>query len=161
MDLDVKKLMLKLLETQKGYVREDLKDYSEAMVAVFAAGGERYVAFPKFQDEFTKIDEYAAIVETAKSKGAVLMITVNGARTRLNATDAELEDYRWGDLDETNSRPCILLTASGPGLRSCSLQLGYTINNRTVEFDPEPEFLYETQLNLLPDWPHSEPQGFG
>jgi hypothetical protein len=54
MDIDVKKVMLKLLETQKEYVLADLEKYSEAMVAVFTADGKPYVEFPKFQDEAGK-----------------------------------------------------------------------------------------------------------
>jgi hypothetical protein len=160
MDLDVKKIMLMLLERQKEYVLADLENYSEAMVAVFTADGQSHITFPKFQSEASKIAEYTAIVETAKSKDAILMITVNHARRRLNAAGAELDDYRWGDFDETNSRTCILLTASGPGLQNCSLELGYTVNGRSVEVDPEPEFLYGIELNLLPDWPGRQPHGF-
>jgi hypothetical protein len=159
MDIDVKKVMLKLLETQKEYVLVDLEKYSEAMVAVFTADGKPYVKFPKFEDEAGKIAEYTAIVETARSKNAILMITVNDARVRKNATAADVENYRWGDFDETNARTCVVLTASGPGLQSCSLELGYTISSGRVEFDPEPEFLYGIELNLLPDWPGHEAQG--
>jgi hypothetical protein len=160
MDIDVKKVMLTLLERQKEYVLADLEKYSEAMVAVFSADGQSYIAFPKFQSEASKVAEYTAIVETAKSRDAILMITVNHARRRLNTADAELDDYRWGDFDETNSRTCILLTASGPGLQNCSLELGYAIDDRSVEFDPEPEFLCGIELNLLPDWPGGQPHGF-
>jgi hypothetical protein len=159
MDIDVKKVMLKLLETQKEYVLADLEKYSEAMVAVFTADGTSYVTFPKFQGEVAKIAEYTAIVETAKSKNAILMITVNDARVRMNATAADLENYRGGDFDETNSRTCVVLTGSGPGLQSCSLELGYTISGGRVAFDPEPEFLFGIELNLLPDWPSRESHG--
>ena len=159
MDIDVKKVMLKLLETQKKYVLADLENYCEAMVAVFTADGKSYVTFPKFEGEESKMAEYTAIVETAKSKDAILLITVNHARARLNAADAGLENYRGADFEATNSRPCILLTASGPGLQSCSLELGFAINDRIVAFDPEPEFLYGIELNLLPDWPSREAHG--
>jgi hypothetical protein len=152
-DIDVKKVMLALLERQKEYVLEDLEDYGEAMVAVFTADGESYVSFPTFEDEISKIAEYSAIVKTAKSKNAVLIITVNSARTKANPTDAELKNYRWGDFDATNSRRCILLTASGPGLRSCSLELGFDIRDGQVQFDREPELMDKIELNLLPDWP--------
>jgi len=153
MDIDVKKIMLTLLERQKEYVLEDLEEYGEGMVAVFTPDGKSYVSFPEFEDEASKIAEYAAIVETAKSRNAVLIITVNSARTKANPTDTELENYRWGDFDGTNSRSCILLTASGPGLQSCSLELGFDIKDGTVQFDPEPELMDKIELNLLPNWP--------
>jgi len=153
MDINVKKLMLTLLERQREYVLEDLEEYGEAMVAVFTVDGESYVSFPEFEDESSKISAYSAIVATAKSKNAVLMITVNRARTKANPTETELENYRWGDFDATNSRSCILLTASGPGLQSCSLELGFDIKDGKVHFDREPEIMNKIELNLLPDWP--------
>jgi hypothetical protein len=159
MDLDVKKLMLTLLGVQKEYVLQELEDYGEAMVAVFTADGESYLSFPKFDDEVSKIAEYSTIVETAKSKNAVLIITVNNARIKADPTDAELENYRWGDFDSTNSKSCILLTASGPGVQSCSLQLGFAVRGCEVEFDLAPELTNGIELNLLPDWPIRIPQG--
>jgi hypothetical protein len=158
MDLDVKKTMLVLLEREKGYVMEDLKDYGSAMVVVFTSNGESYLSFPEFEDEASKIAEYSAIVETAKSKHAVLIITVNNARTKANPSDADLENYRWGDFNSTNSRSCILLTASGPGVQSCSLELRFDIKDGTVEFDHEPKFMNRIELNLLPDWPVMPPE---
>ena len=156
MDLDVKKLMLVLLERQKEYVLEDLESYSCAMVAVFAADGQSYLTFPKFEDEISKIEAYASIVKRAKLIHAAIIITVNAARYSASTGVEEIDDYRWGDFDETNSRPCILLTASGPDVESCSLQLGYEIAKGKVLFDQEPEMLYRIMLNLLPDWPGRE-----
>ncbi|MGD0647967.1 MAG: hypothetical protein ABR971_08240 [Acidobacteriaceae bacterium] len=159
MDLDVKRIMLKLLETQKEYALADLENYSEAMVAVFTADGKSYVTFPKFSGEVAKIAEYTAIVERARESGAVLLITVNAGWTKVVKAASELGDYRWGELGPHNSQRCIVLTASGPGLQSCSLELGYAIKERGVEFDAEPEFLYGIELNLLPDWPGRQPHG--
>lgn len=160
MDIDVKKVMMTLLERQKEYVLEDLEDYGEAMVTVFTADNESYIAFPKFEDEESKIAEYSAIVEAAKAKNAVLIVTVNSARTKVDPTEEEMASYRWGNFNSTNSRSCILLTASGPGLRSCSLEQGFEIKDGKVEFDREPELMNEIQLNLLPDWPSTEPPAF-
>lgn len=61
MDIDVKKVMLTLLERQKEYVVEDREDYSEGMVAVFLVDGSSYVTFPEFEDEESKIAAYSAI----------------------------------------------------------------------------------------------------
>jgi hypothetical protein len=159
MDIDVKKVMFTLLERQKEYVVEELADYSEGMVAVFLANNESYVTFPEFEDEHSKIAAYDALVRKAKTDGAALIITVNSARTRKNPTDAELQNYWWGEFVPSDSQSCILLTASGPGLRSCSLQLGYEIRDANVTFDLEPEFSYGIELNLLPDWPSLEAHG--
>jgi hypothetical protein len=159
MDIDVKKVMLTLLEREKRYVEEDLDDYGSAMVVVFTADNQSYLVFPKFEDEKSKIAQYSAIVEAAKSKDAVLIVTVNSARTMSNPTEAEMESYEWGHLDARNSGSCILLTASGPGVQSCSLELGFEIKNGKVEFDAKPDETNRIQLNLLPNWPGIEPHG--
>jgi hypothetical protein len=159
MDIDVKKIMLTLLERQKEYVLEDRENYGEAMVAVFLADNQSHVTFPAYEDEEGKIAAYSAIVRKAKEDGAVLIITVNSARTKKDPPEAELENYRWGDFGPSDSQSCILLTASGPSLRSCSLQLGYAIRGTNVEFDLEPEFSYGIELTLLPDWPAREAHG--
>jgi hypothetical protein len=107
MDLDVKRIMLKLLETQKEYALADLENYSEAMVAVFTADGKSYVTFPKFSGEVAKIAEYTAIVERARESGAVLLITVNAGWTKVVKAASELGDYRWGELGPHNSQRCL------------------------------------------------------
>ncbi len=60
--------MLALAETQKGYVREDLANYSEAMVAIFPSVGSSYVRFPRFGDWESKEAAYSAIVKQAKAE---------------------------------------------------------------------------------------------
>lgn len=153
MDIDVDAVMLQLLETQKAYVREDLEDYSCAMTAVFKPDNTFYLRFPDYQDETSKIQAYRRIVEEAKANEAILIITVNSARTRANPSSEELDNYRWGDLDETNSESCILLTASGPFVGACSLQQVYRIHAGHVRFEAAPERTSAMVLNLLPGWP--------
>jgi hypothetical protein len=154
-DIDVKALMFTLLERQKEYVREDLAEYSCAMVAIFTADNQSYIAFPKFEDEATKIAEYGAIVERAKSENAVLIVTVNHAFSRTGTPTLDLDEYRWGDFNETNAKRCILLTASGPGLKSCSLELRYVIADGGVIFSDSD--IFESEVYMLPDWPGVAP----
>jgi hypothetical protein len=156
MDIDVRKLMLTLLERQKEYVCEDLENYSCAMVATFTADGRSYLQFPKFEDEATKIAEYSAIVERAKADGTILLVTVNNALTQKSGPSSDWEEYRWGDFTKENASPCILVTASGPGLESCSLELCYRIESSDVQFGVETE-LSKVEVNLLPDWPGELP----
>lgn len=158
MDVDVNSIMLRLLETQKEYVLRDLEAYSRAIVTVFTADSRPYIQFPKFEDEASKIAGYTAIVNWAKANGAMLILTVNNARIGSNEMAAKIEEYCWGDYGELNSRPCILMTASGPGVESCSASLGFEIADGMVPFDPEPEFLSGVVLNLLPDWPGDDPR---
>jgi hypothetical protein len=155
-DVDVEAVMLRLLKTQKEYVCKDLEKYSEAMVAVFPADGKFYVQFPDFQDELSKTVKYAAIVERAKSERATIIITVNHAFSRMASPLTEFEEVRWGDFNKHNARRCILLTASGPGLESCSLAQPYDIVNGSVMFD-ELEWLTAVELGMLPGWPDESP----
>ena len=153
MDLDIKKVMLALLERQKEYVCEDLESYSCAMVAAFRGDGTSWVHFPKFQGEQEKIAAYNFVVEEARRTDVVVIVTVNHARTGNPGAEKWIEDYRWGDYGETNSQTCILLTASGPYVASVSLTLEYKIVDGQVEFGREPEFCNGIDLNLLPGWP--------
>jgi hypothetical protein len=154
MNIEVKAVMLTFLATQKGYVLENLENYSCAMVAVFTAGNESYVQFPEFDSEADKIAACRGIVAEAKEKGATVIITVNQAR-QLRTEQLEHFQYEaWGTFDQSNSDPCILLTASGPGLESCSLQMRYEILDGCVTFGKE-EWQDCVELGLLPDWPGS------
>ena len=151
-DWDLKTLMLRLLETQKGYVGEDLDNYSCAMVAIFTEDGKSYLQFPKFGGADDKLQAYSEIVAEAKRRRAAIIVTVNHAFS----TSQVPEDYRWGDLDEHNAGRCILLTASGPGLSPTVLGCRYSIQGEQVTFD-EPDFdLERLELGLLPDWPGTD-----
>jgi hypothetical protein len=157
MDLDAKKLMLVLLERQKEYVVEDLKNYSCAMVAGFDSDGKSWLTFPKFDGFDEKRAIYGRIAADAIAKSSLLLITVNNARTRSRTADDPIDLEEPTEFDETNSRACIVLTASGPQLESCSLTLPYDIQDGQVLFDSEPEWLDRIELNLLPGWPPSAP----
>lgn len=152
MDIDVRALMLRLFERQKEYVVEDREQYGEAMVTMFTEDNQSLLMYPKFDDSETKILEYAAVVEKAKRERAVLIVTVNGGRSGLPNLLKDMGDGQWVDFNETNSIPCILITASGPGLRSCSLSAEYSISGTEVVF-AEPEFSHDVEVSLLPDWP--------
>lgn len=144
-----------LLERQKEYVREDRGEYSCAMFVAFTSDGKSWISFPKYNDAEEKRQAYADLIARAKNTGAVLVITVNHARTRSVPNGASSECAVPEVFDETNSQPCILLTASGPNVAACSLTLKYEVVDGEVVFDPEPELLPSVEVNLLEDWPGS------
>jgi hypothetical protein len=156
MDFDLENLMLKLLERQKEYVREDRQDYSTAMVVLFTVSGESFLMFPRFEDERSKMAEYSAIVERATECGATLIVTVNAAWM---SSDESIvwEHYHWGDLDATNSHRIVLLTAAGHGVRPCVLTQKFAFSGDEVEFE-EPRWEYGMEINLLSDWPERRVQ---
>ena len=152
---DIKALMLRLLERQKEYVLEDLEVYACAMVVTVTAE-ETFLEFPRFQEEAEKIAAYAAIVQKAKLNHAIAIITVNGAFTRSNMSEDELDGLWWGALNSSNAHPCILVTASGPGMRSFAFELAYDIHDGEVDFGSVLE-LERTEVGMLPDWPGDLP----
>lgn len=145
--------MVRLLETQKTYVREDLQNFTCAMVVVFTADGASELMFPKFQDEASKISAYAGVVEHAKARSAVMIVTVNDALTSKGQGPTDFVDYRWSDLNPTNAERCILLTASGPGLQNASLKCVFTVSNEDVTFHLAEFQTGDLEIGLLPGWP--------
>jgi hypothetical protein len=150
MDEDLRELMLNCLEIEKAAVAEDLHEYCSAIVILLTPSG-RYVRRPEFFDEDEKIAAYREIVSEAKSFGATVIVTVNAARTK-KLEAGEEDGYWWGKLESEQARDCISITASGPNMRSCALDLGYDIEDGFVHFDPDPEFR-STEVGMLPDWP--------
>ena len=156
LDINVDKVFRTLLETQKGDVREDRENYSVAMVVIFTRGKGSQVAFPKFWDETSKTEAYAELVTSAKRDEASLIITVNDAYGGGRVSADALAKYKWGDWNSSNSDRCILLTASGPGLKSYGAEVTYTLVDDDVIFS-EMVPLTTLEINLLPDWPGVEP----
>lgn len=148
-DFDLRERMLRYLEIEKDAVREQLEEYFSAMIVVITPTGEYYRQV-SFQGEDEKIAAYAAIVDEAKRESATIIVTVNAARTGYLAPD-ESDGYWWGRLAAEGARDCISIVASGPGMQSVALDVGYNILRGAVRFD-EPEF-NSTEVGLLPDWP--------
>lgn len=88
----------------------------------------------------------------AKEHKATVIITINNAWTLQRRFLDDLEAYQWGDFDETNSDPCILVTVTGPGAESYSLELPYKLHGEQVAFG-EVATLQRSVVTLLPEWP--------
>lgn len=155
MDEDLQQLMLRFLEIEKQAVCDELEDYRAALVVVITPEG-RYVEHVEFADEEEKIAAYSAAVERAKASAATIIITVNAARTTHGSEVPDLEGYYWGKLAAEGARDCISITASGPGMKSIGLTLGYSIVDRNVQFDHSVEF-EDTEIGVLPGWPVESP----
>jgi len=150
MDENLRELMLSCLEIEKASVVECLHGYRSAIVILLTPSG-RYVRRPEFFNEGEKIAAYREIVSEAKSLGTTVIVTVNAARTKKLEPDEE-DGYWWGKLASEQARDCISITASGPNMLSCALDLSYDIVDGSVHFDPDPEFK-PTEVGMLPDWP--------
>ena len=153
--IDLKALMLQLLEREKGYVVEDLEEYGCAMV-VTVTPDDIFLEFPKFENDEEKDAAYGEIVSKAKSNGATAIVTVNSAFTQAVDHPDDLDGYWSGKLNAENAQRCILLTASGPGMKSFGVEFTYEIVDGKVLFDPLEDF-HEVEVGMLPDWPGGDP----
>jgi len=149
--IDLKALMLRLLETEKGYVAEDLDEYGCAMV-VTVTPNDTFLQFPKVENDDEKDAAYAEIVSKARSDGATVIVTVNSAFTQAVDNPDELDGYWPGKLNASNARRCLLLTASGPGMKSFGVEAEYEIVGDDVLFEPLEDF-HEMEVEMLPNWP--------
>jgi hypothetical protein len=146
---DLTKLALSLLEIEKKYLLEEKQEYSCAIVVVITPEG-RYYEEAEFDDE-TELDAvYGAIVERARNKNAIAIITINTAREQDVA--GELDSYWWGKLAAENQPRCLLLTISGPSVQPLSISLPFSVENNQVVLGPQAQF-EPAIVNMLPNWP--------
>jgi hypothetical protein len=150
MDIDLRPMIDRLVEREKEYIREDREEYGCAMALIVAPDGV-HLDFPEFEDEESKQMAYQRLVSLAREKNATIIVTLNNAWTRSARDGEDLDDIGAGELNATNAEPCLVLTISGPGIQSQSLEMGYTIRGDEIRFSPlEP--MDSCIVNLLPGW---------
>lgn len=153
MDLDVESMIHRLVEREKEYIREDREDYGCAMAVVISPEGT-HLDYPEFEDEESKHAAYNHLVRFAREKNATAIVALNNAWTRAAIYSGELDDVQAGELNGLNANPCLLITISGPGMKSRASEMEYDISETDVRFgDLQP--LDSVEVNLLPNW--SEP----
>lgn len=148
---DLKKLALELLEIEKRYLLEGKDAYSAAVAIVVTPDG-RYFEQAVFDDEEEKIAVYSSIVGRAKERRARAIITINTASVKTVASSQDLENYRWGSLQDENCPRAISLTISGPGLDAIACNLPFHILNGEVQLGKLSDF-QKVDIGLLPNWP--------
>ena len=148
---DLKRFALELFEIEKKYLLEEKQEYCRAVVIVVTPEG-RYYEEPEFNDKTEMDAVYGAIVERAKDKNAIAIITINSAREKDVRDERELDSYRWGQLAEEDQPRCLSLTISGPGIRPLSITLPFSLKNGQVVLGKQTDF-EPSILNLLPNWP--------
>jgi len=149
-DVDLKPMIERLVEREKEYIREDREGYGCAMAVVVTPEGI-HLDFPKFDDEVSKRAAYDHLVHFAKEKNATAIVTFNNAWTRAAQYPGELDDIAPGEIDATNGTPCLLVTISGPGMKSCALEMEFEFLEREVRFGTL-EQLESVDVNLLAGW---------
>lgn len=107
----------------------------------------------ELQDESSKIESCMKIIDEARRRKALAIITVFLARFEDFARkDFAQEGYSWGDFQNSNSERCILMTLSGPGIKNWTTALPFRKTNGKVVFHKRVEFTEGVDLGLFPGW---------
>jgi hypothetical protein len=117
---ELRYLAAELLETEKRFLLEEKEEYRTAVLVVVSPEG-RYWEEAEFDNEDEMREAHAAIVGRAKENNATAIITLNTGFEKLLPTTEELRNYRWGDLEKSNSSRAITVTISGPSVCACCL----------------------------------------
>ena len=148
---DLKQVALKLFEIEKDVLLKEKHEYSCAVIIVVTPEG-RYYEEAEFDDETEMDTVYGAIVERARGKNAIAIITINSGREKNVKDEKELDSYRWGQLAEEDQPHCLFLTISGPGIKPLSITLPFSLKNGEVVLGKQTDF-EAAILNILPNWP--------
>jgi hypothetical protein len=127
------------LETAK----EDLRRDGYLIPVAFIVLDNEILDFNiQFEGHERKPLVYAKLVEIAKTKNALAIITLN---------DANVTDSPGREPTAEFSRECIYLTVSGPAIRTWTVSVPYRRIGSEIIFGKETESSTDI-LNLLPEW---------
>ena len=155
MDIDLEPIIHRIVEREKEYIREDREDYGCAMAVVVSPEG-LHLDYPDFDDEDSKQAAFEHLVRFAREKNATAIVTLNNAWTRAASCPGELDEVQAGELNSSNASPCLLITISGPGMKSRALEMAYELSETEVRFgNLHP--LESVEVNLLPGWSEAVP----
>lgn len=147
---DIKQYALGLLDLAKRFLLED----GDLDAGAFIVAADDQILRPlELQDETTKLACCTRIVEEARSKGALAIVTVFLARSKDFNQNSFLQDtYQWGDIQTTDNERCILITVSGPGIKNWAAALPFSNDGKTFDFREIIEFADGVDLGLFPGW---------
>jgi hypothetical protein len=108
------------------------------------------------QDEASKIESCAKIVDEARRQKARAIITVFLARSKdFDSEGFAQDDYSWGDIQNDSLERSILLTLSGPGIKNWATAVPFRSADGKLSFGERVEYAEGVDLGLFPGW--SEP----
>ncbi|HEY6184000.1 MAG TPA: hypothetical protein VIW67_17260 [Terriglobales bacterium] len=147
---DVKQHALALLDLSKRFLRED---GGLDPVAFLITADEQLLRPLELQDEAAKIKSCNEIVDEARRRHALAIITIFLARSKeFESEDFYEEAYSWGDLQELGADRCILVTISGPGVKNWAAALTFNEKGKEIIFEKIAEFADGVDLGLFPGW---------
>jgi hypothetical protein len=145
--VDLKEYAFKVLEI----ARENLtRDGVLEPAAFLVTADDLIIVDAGFTNEEEKQAVYGNIVQLAREKNAIALLTLNDARYEPDDAPRR-ESLRPGQLEEEGAPECILLSLSGPGIENWVLLQPYERTAEGIRFGD----LRETaggQVNLLPGW---------
>jgi hypothetical protein len=121
-------------------------------VAVVIAPSENLIFDIEFDSDEEREDIYAEMIDVARDKNALAIVTVNDVYLDDSGEPVRLHGEGWGGLAEA-AREAIVITASGSGFATWSLVCAYFRRGEQFVFQPSREALNPGgEVDLLGDW---------
>ncbi|HET8891881.1 MAG TPA: hypothetical protein VFQ41_23485 [Candidatus Angelobacter sp.] len=146
---DIRRYALSLLELSRKFL---LADGDLDPVAFIITADEQLLRPLELRNETEKLTCCKKIAE-ARSRVAIAIVTVFLARSKdYGQENFSQETYSWGDLQDSDSERCILVTVSGPGIKNWAVALPFNSKGKKIVFQKIIEFADGVDLGLFPDW---------
>jgi hypothetical protein len=100
-----------------------------------------------FSNEEEKTKVYVGVVEAAREHAASAIVTIND----IFESKTEMDGYYWGKLAAEGARECIMVTVSGPAIRTWEVILPYERTPGGIVFSTPVES-FDDDLQFLPGW---------
>jgi hypothetical protein len=121
-------------------------------VAVVITPRENLIFDVEFESEEEREEVYAEMMDVAREKSAVAIITVNDVYLDDSGTRPSLEGEGWGSLSES-AHEAIMVTVSGGGFETWSVMTPYSSRGEQMLFQPARELPNPGgEIDLLGDW---------
>jgi hypothetical protein len=147
---DLKRYALSLLDLSKQFL---LEDGDLDPVAFIITADDQLLRPLDLEDEGAKLESCKKIVDEARRRKALAIVTVFLARSKdFEKGDFVQEAYSWGEIQDADSERCILVTLSGPGIKNWAVALPFGRDNGKIAFRKQAEFTDGVDLGFFPGW---------
>lgn len=147
---DLRQYALALLDLSRKFF---LEDGDLDPVAFIITSDEQLLRPLELQTEAEKLECCQKIVQEARSRLALAIVTVFLARSKdFDQTAFSVEGYSWGEILDSDGERCILVTVSGPGINNWAVALPFSGQGTKVVFQETIEFVKGVNLGLFPGW---------
>lgn len=152
-DFELKEFALSVLEIAKENLQRDLELVAAAFIIT---ADEIQCASVIFTDHDEKPAAYRELIKAARTANATALITCNDAHWKDQADEDYLESYYPGKLAADGAKECIMLTVSGPGIKTWVVEMPYEKADSVVRFGQMQEES-GNDLGFLEGWASEEP----